>query len=97
MHTTFSIIWAAILALILLIEVVALVISRRGDTLSEQVWWLRQRMWARSVLFGLWAWLTWHFFIEPVAIGAGSGVWADDITITAAAALLGLIVRYDNV
>lgn len=97
MHTIFSIIWGALLGVILIVETVALLLRRRGDTLSEQVWWLRNQAWARCILFGLWAWLTWHFFVEPTSMGAGSGVWADDITITAAAALLGLLVRYKRV
>lgn len=72
----FVIAWLAILAIILVVETVAIFNKRRADTLSEQIWWLRTKWWGRIILFPLWSWLSYHFFLEPSSVALHT--WWDD-------------------
>lgn len=74
-------IWITLFALGLVAEGYALWSKKRGDTLSEKVWVLRAIRWARAILMPLWAWLTYHFFLEPRSLGVEAGVWWDDWTL----------------
>jgi hypothetical protein len=59
--------WAAWLALFLILEGIAVADPDRGDTLSEQVWALitsNPGLWGSAVAILL-GWLAWHFLIEP--------------------------------
>ena len=55
--------WGLWIGLFLVIEGLALANRRKGDTLSEHVWWARGRAkWpVRLGIGGLLAWLAYHF------------------------------------
>lgn len=57
-------VWVALLVLVLAVEAYALGTRTKGDTLTEQVWRLREISWLRIPLWAFWAWLTYHFWIE---------------------------------
>lgn len=90
------VIWLAILVAILAFEARALLSQRINDTLSEAVWWLRTRIWGRIVLFPLWAWLTWHFFLEPSFWNPQAGVWLDDFAAVGLFIGLAILRDYDD-
>lgn len=89
----FVVAWMLILLAILTVEALAILNTKRSDTLSEQIWWLRTKWWGRIVLFPLWAWLSYHFFLEPETVAIH--VWIDDFILIAitliATALFGII------
>jgi hypothetical protein len=89
-------VWLIILVVILVFEARALFSGKINDTLSESVWWLRTRVWGRLVLFPLWAWLTWHFFMEPSFWNPQAGVWIDDYIVVGVGFVLALIRDYDD-
>lgn len=74
------VVWMVILAVVLVFEFWALGRKARGDTLSEQIWWLLKRWWGRAILYPLWIWLTYHFFLEPDSVALQA--WWDDIALT---------------
>lgn len=79
--TWFTWAWIALFLVGFSVEGVALVNKVRRDTLSEQVWFLRAKRWGRAVLMPFWAWLTWHFWVEPASMGPLESVWWDDWTL----------------
>lgn len=86
----FTILWAVLFTVGLIVEGLAIYDKRRGDTLSEHVWLLRTKKYGRAILMPAWAWLTWHFWLEPSAVSARSNIWWDDfilIGLTVALAL----------
>lgn len=92
-------VWLVLLVVILGFEARALLQRKRGDTLSEAVWWLRARLWGRMLLFPLFMWLGWHFFLEPGGIGPyapGGAVWFDDIIVVMAGVILALFRDYEE-
>lgn len=89
-------VWPVLLLIILVFELKALLSKTRGDTLSESIWWLRTRVWGRIIIVPLWAWMTWHFFLEPPSISPGAGVWIDDIFIVALALGAALLLDYND-
>lgn len=66
-------------------EGAALVIKKRGDTISEKSWSARDRSlgW-RITIDSLVAWLLWHITIDPVVQQRGAG-WEDLIFVAAGA------------
>jgi uncharacterized RDD family membrane protein YckC len=63
-----TIAWLVWGVLFVIVEAPAVWRKRRGDTLSEQVWWLRDRKigpipLGYLILGPFWAWLTLHFFL----------------------------------
>ena len=84
--------WLAILVLGLALETFALIRDGKGDTLSEQIWrLLESRKW-RTLIFGIWFWLTWHFFIEPYMPWDWTHVPWDDFVVIALGMLVGAIL-----
>jgi hypothetical protein len=74
--------------------------GRRGHdkgrlTLSWHVWWLNHRPFWRATVFALWAWVGYHWWLEPAALAAAA--W-DDAAVTVAAWTAGrwLIVPVDS-
>jgi|TARA_B100001248_G_scaffold45871_1_gene29241 hypothetical protein len=85
-------VWMGLLVGVLLAEAVALVHPSTSDTLSYQVWRLREAWHTRAVLLALYVWLGWHWFIESPSRRA---VWLDDVAIVlVAAALAAIALRY---
>lgn len=75
-----------LLILVVVYEIVALVTKRRGDTISEKAWSLRERVppWGRIIVDSLIIWLAWHLIVDPVFFEAGAG-WGDLVVIIVAA------------
>ncbi|MDP2872858.1 MAG: hypothetical protein Q8P31_10030 [Bacillota bacterium] len=57
------VVWLVWAASLLVLELVAVFSGRKGDTLSESVWYLLRHGGA-VVLLPLYIWLGWHFFLE---------------------------------
>lgn len=90
------IVWPILAVIILAFETRALVLKRRGDTLSEAIWWLRARLWGRIILFPLAIWLGWHFFLEPASLDPTAGVWFDDWLLVLVGIILALFRDYEE-
>lgn len=91
---TFVVAWLVLFVTILVVEGLALFNVNKSDTLSEQIWWLRTKWWGRIILFPLWAWLTYHFFLEPDSVALT--VWWDDwalVGLTLTATVLGAVFK----
>lgn len=90
------VVWLVILVVTLAFEARALLEPRINDTLSEAIWWLRARLWGRLVTIPVWAWLTWHFFLEPTALNPQSGVWQDDVIAVTLGVAIAVLRDYDD-
>lgn len=67
MNGWFTAVWLAWGAIFGVAEYRAVKRGRRGDTLSEHVWWLRDRIpfrLGRWLIGGFLAWLAFHFIAE---------------------------------
>lgn len=54
--------WMSWLGVFVVAETITLLSPGRGDTLSEQVWFLQQAWWPLTILLGiLFVFLIWHF------------------------------------
>ena len=85
-------VWLLLLALVLAAEAYALVRPALDDTLSYQVWRLREHWAGRTALVAVYAWLGWHWFAESPTLRRE---WRDDVFLVLAVALVaGLILRY---
>lgn len=82
-------VWLWIAGLVLIFEGIAIV--QRGGMLSHYVWIMLDDPRGRMLLVPLWAWLTWHWFLEHWAWPAGKPEWWDDLVVIASA-LAGMIL-----
>ena len=58
----FTIIFAALAIPLTVVELYGVARRQRGDTISENVWWVQRRWpWARYVIGGFLIWLFAHF------------------------------------
>jgi hypothetical protein len=64
----FAFLWSVLLVAGLALEAITLYM-RRG-TLSQQVAWLRRRLWGELLIVPAWIWLTYHWFVD---VGYGWG------------------------
>lgn len=78
-------------------ELSALAQKKSEWTLSWGIWWLRSRTWARPIIIPAWAWMTYHFFLEPENIAPGASVWADDFLLLAISAIAAFFVDYKDI
>ena len=92
----FQYLWIVLFGAGVVVEGFALFNNKRNDTLSEQVWLIRTKLVGRLLLFPFWAWLTWHFFIEPATLGPQANVWWDDAIVIVIALVLGVFVSYED-
>jgi len=72
------VVWLVWAASMLVLELVAVFSGRKGDTLSESVWWLLRHGGA-VVLLPLYIWLGWHFFLEFWVFTELKGTNTDDL------------------
>jgi hypothetical protein len=80
-------VWLVLTAAVVALELVAVFSKRRGDTISESVWWLLRRGFGVALL-PLYVWLGWHFFLEFWGFPRLRATFADDVAIVAAVAVL---------
>lgn len=64
LNNTFTWLWLAWGGLFVVIEGAALLNKKRGDTLSEHIWFLRSRKVGRFVVPAFLGWLAYHFLVE---------------------------------
>lgn len=57
------VVWLSLGLAVLALELVAVASPRKGDTISESVWWLLRRGFGVA-LVPFYLWLGWHFFVE---------------------------------
>lgn len=60
-------------------------------TLSQQVWWLRESVPGRMLLWAFLLWAIWHWLIEPEPCWRA---WFDDAIIVVVALAVALATRY---
>jgi hypothetical protein len=90
-------IWIVLVAIALGVEAAALMVplpeSERGEgaSASRQVWLFRISLVGRLILMPFFAWLNWHWFIEPNGLAHSI---TDDLVAVAVGVLLALTVRY---
>jgi len=81
------VVWLVLALAVVALELVAVFSKRRGDTISESVWWLLRRG-AGVALLPFYIWIGWHFFLEFWGFPQLRGTFVDDVVIVAVAALL---------
>lgn len=80
------VVWLVLAAAVVALELVAVFSARKGDTLSESVWWLLRRG-AGVALLPLYVWIGWHFFLEFWGFPHLRDTFADDLVIIGVVAL----------
>jgi len=61
--------------------------------LSRTVWAAMSAWWFRTPFVALWAWLTWHWILEPVWFRSFQGHLMSDLVVILAGGLLGWASR----
>ena len=88
-------IWAVLGASALLLQGVALASGSTSGKLSRHIERLRVHAFARVPLMSGWAWLTWHWFIEPRYFPEwrASSNWTPDFIIITAVGTFAYVTR----
>lgn|GEM_PF-2064189 len=81
------IVWLVLAAAVLVLELVAVFSGRRGDTISESVWWLLKHGFGVA-LVPFYLWLGWHFFIEFWFLPEMSATHIDDLLLIIGSGLI---------
>lgn len=85
--------WLVMFAVAITFQLQAVARGSRWGMLTSSVRWLRVRIWGRLVLFPAWFWLTWHWFLEPRALGRS---WWDDALAVLAGVAVAVAVDYHD-
>lgn len=72
-----------VLVLVLTYEGIAIWTKKRGDTISEHSWDLRDYLWGRIVVDTLLIWLLWHITVDDTFFIQGPS-WVDAIIVVGA-------------
>ncbi len=81
------IVWLSLGVAVLALELVAVFSPRRGDTISESVWWLLRHGFGFA-LVPFYIWLGWHFFLEFWAFPGLRSINTDDLALVALSAIV---------
>lgn len=77
--------WLVLGVIALSFQLYSVFTGTRWGMLTSSVRWLRARLWGRLIVLPAWTWLTWHWLIEPRALG--TRLWDDLVAIA-----LGIVI-----
>lgn len=86
-------VWSALIFIAVIFQLQAVARGDRWGQLTSSVRWLRARLVGRLVLFPFFTWLTWHWFLEPVAL---IGSWWPDLAAIGVGVVFALLLDYDD-
>lgn len=85
--------WAVLFTIAIAFQLHSVWYNNKWGMLTSSVRWLRARTVGRILLFPAWFWLSWHWFLEPMAL---RGRLYDDVLAIFAGVGIALLVDYDD-